>query len=32
MQRKSRSKAKENDWTKGMCNKCIEYKKFFEDA
>ena len=32
MQRKSRSNAKENDWTKGMCNKCIEYKKFFDYA
>ena len=31
MQRKSSSKAKE-DWTKGMCNLCIEYKKFFDDA
>ena len=31
MQRKSSSKAKEEDGTKGMCNQCITYKKYLED-
>ena len=32
MQRKISSKAKENDWSKGMCNQCIDNKKYLEDV
>jgi hypothetical protein len=30
IQRSRSSKAKNNDWTKGMCNVCIEFKKYLE--